>query len=92
MLGVYALRGVGYPLFIYSFVVLMAQTIDPAKLASAMGVVLGRLLVRHWRIRRIFAEFHHSAGGRVLLAVAFVAVLYSWTADLPAAGAEKQGC
>ena len=37
MLGVYALRGVGYPLFIYSFVVLMAQTIDPAKLASAMG-------------------------------------------------------
>ena len=29
--------GVGYPLFIYSFVVLMAQTIDPAKLASAMG-------------------------------------------------------
>ena len=37
MLGVYALRGVGYPLFIYSFVVLMAQTIDTAKLASAMG-------------------------------------------------------
>ena len=74
MLGVYALRGVGYPLFIYSF------------------VVLGRLLVRHWRVRRIFAEFHHSAGGRVLLAVAFVAFFYSWTADLPAAGAEKQGC
>ena len=73
MLGVYALRGVGYPLFIYSFVVLMAQTIDTAKLASAMGWFLGRLLVRHWRVRRIFAEFHHSAGGRVLLAVAFVA-------------------
>ena len=73
MLGVYALRGVGYPLFIYSFVVLMAQTIDPAKLASAMGVVLGRLLVRHRRVWRIFAEFHHSDGGRVLFAVAFVA-------------------
>ena len=56
------------------------------------GVVLGRLLVRHWRVRRIFAEFHHSAGGRVLLAVAFVAFFYSWTADLPADGAEKQGC
>lgn len=91
MLGVYALRGVGYPLFIYSFVVLMAQTIDPAKLASAMGVVLGRLLVRHRRVWRIFAEFHHSDGGRVLFAVAFVAVFYSWTADLPADGAEKQG-
>ena len=83
MLGVYALRGVGYPLFIYSFVVLMAQTID--------GVVLGRLLVRHRRVWRIFAEFHHSDGGRVLFAVAFVAVFYSWTADLPADGAEKQG-
>lgn len=91
MLGVYALRGVGYPLFIYSFVVLMAQTIDPAKLASADGVVLGRLLVRHRRVWRIFAEFHHSDGGRVLFAVAFVAVFYSWTADLPADGAEKQG-
>ena len=28
----------------------------------------------------------------VLLAVAFVAFFYSWTADLPADGAEKQGC
>ena len=55
------------------------------------GVVLGRLLVRHRRVWRIFAEFHHSDGGRVLFAVAFVAVFYSWTADLPADGAEKQG-
>ena len=91
MLGVYALRGVGYPLFIY------VRGVDGANHRSRQarvgyGVVLGRLLVRHWRIRRIFAEFHHSAGGGVLLAVAFVAVLYSWTADLPAAGAEKQGC
>ena len=91
MLGVYALRGVGYPLFIYSFVVLMAQTIDPAKLASAMGWFWAALLVRHRRVWRIFAEFHHSDGGRVLFAVAFVAVFYSWTADLPADGAEKQG-
>nr|WP_233133655.1 MFS transporter [Bifidobacterium vansinderenii] len=37
MLLVYALRGMGYPLFIYSFVVLLAQTVDPGKLASAMG-------------------------------------------------------
>lgn len=33
----YALRGIGYPLFIYSFVVLMAQHIPPARLASATG-------------------------------------------------------
>mgnify|MGYP002131746071 FL=1 len=32
ILGLYALRGIGYPLFIYSFVVLMAQYISPARL------------------------------------------------------------
>ena len=37
MLAVYAMRGVGYPLFIYSFVVLISQTVDPGKLATAMG-------------------------------------------------------
>ena len=37
MLVVYALRGIGYPLFIYSFVVLVTQTVEPACLASAMG-------------------------------------------------------
>ncbi|PWG59540.1 MFS transporter [Bifidobacterium catulorum] len=37
ILFVYSIRGVGYPLFIYSFVVLMAETVDPAKLSSAMG-------------------------------------------------------
>lgn len=37
ILLVYALRGVGYPLFIYSFVVLIAQTVDTARLGSAMG-------------------------------------------------------
>ena len=37
ILAVYAIRGVGYPLFIYSYIVLMAQTVDPAKLASATG-------------------------------------------------------
>lgn len=33
----YGLRGVAYPLFMYSFVVLIAQSTDPARLASAMG-------------------------------------------------------
>ncbi|KAE8127256.1 MULTISPECIES: MFS transporter [Bifidobacterium] len=37
ILCTYALRGIGYPLFIYSFVVLMAQHIPPARLASATG-------------------------------------------------------
>ena len=37
MLASYMLRGMGYPLFIYSFVVLLAQTVDTGKLASAMG-------------------------------------------------------
>ena len=37
ILAVYAVRGIGYPLFIYSFVVLMAQYIPPARLASATG-------------------------------------------------------
>ncbi|KAB6781723.1 MFS transporter, partial [Bifidobacterium longum] len=37
ILSLYALRGIGYPLFIYSFVVLMAQYISPARLASATG-------------------------------------------------------
>ena len=37
MLAVYTLRGAGYPLFIYSFVVLISQTVDPGKLATAMG-------------------------------------------------------
>ncbi|NEG95252.1 MFS transporter [Bifidobacterium sp. SMB2] len=37
ILGIYAVRGIGYPLFIYSFVVLMAQYIPPARLASATG-------------------------------------------------------
>ena len=31
------MRGIGYPLFIYSFVVLMAQYISPSRLASATG-------------------------------------------------------
>ena len=38
ILGLYALRGIGYPLFIYSFVVLMAQHISPSRLASATGL------------------------------------------------------
>lgn len=37
ILAVYALRGVGYPLFIYAFVVLITQTVDTSKLAFAMG-------------------------------------------------------
>ena len=37
ILASYGIRGIGYPLFIYSFVVLIAQTTDPSQLASAMG-------------------------------------------------------
>ncbi|KFJ02442.1 MFS transporter [Bifidobacterium subtile] len=37
MLVSYMLRGMGYPLFIYSFVVLLVQTVDPGKLSSALG-------------------------------------------------------
>lgn len=33
----YSLRGIAYPLFMYSFVVLIAQTVDQSRLASAMG-------------------------------------------------------
>lgn len=33
----YGLRGVAYPLFMYSFVVLIAESTEPGKLASAMG-------------------------------------------------------
>lgn len=33
----YGLRGVAYPLFMYSFVVLIAELTDPGRLASAMG-------------------------------------------------------
>jgi polyol permease family len=33
----YGLRGVAYPLFMYSFVVLIAQSVEPGRLASAMG-------------------------------------------------------
>lgn len=33
----YGLRGVAYPLFMYSFVVLIAESTDPGRLASAMG-------------------------------------------------------
>ncbi len=35
--AVYAIRGLSYPLFIYSFVVLIAQSVPTARLASAMG-------------------------------------------------------
>ncbi|NEG96513.1 MFS transporter [Bifidobacterium sp. SMB2] len=38
ILAVYALRGFGYPLFIYSFMVLLAQTVRPERLASATGL------------------------------------------------------
>ncbi|MEB3369085.1 MFS transporter [Saccharopolyspora mangrovi] len=34
---IYSLRGVAYPLFMYSFVVLIAQSVQPGRLASAMG-------------------------------------------------------
>lgn len=37
ILLVYGIRAAAYPLFIYSFVVLIAQTVDRAKLATAMG-------------------------------------------------------
>ncbi|ATG50634.1 cytochrome C biogenesis protein CcdA [Brachybacterium vulturis] len=33
----YGLRGIAYPLFMYSFVVLIAESTEPARLASAMG-------------------------------------------------------
>lgn len=34
---IYSLRGIAYPLFMYSFVVLIAQSVHPGRLASAMG-------------------------------------------------------
>ena len=34
---IYGLRGVAYPLFMYSFVVLIAQSVQPGRLGSAMG-------------------------------------------------------
>ncbi|GIG23676.1 MFS transporter [Cellulomonas chitinilytica] len=37
ILVLYGARAVAYPLFIYAFVVLIAQSVQPAKLASAMG-------------------------------------------------------
>lgn len=37
ILAVYGARAVAYPLFIYSFVVLVAQSVDRSRLASAMG-------------------------------------------------------
>lgn len=37
ILAVYGIRAAAYPLFIYSFVVLIAQTVDRARLATAMG-------------------------------------------------------
>ncbi len=37
ILVVYGARAVAYPLFIYSFVVLVAQSVDRSRLASAMG-------------------------------------------------------
>ncbi|WP_434811956.1 MFS transporter [Microbacterium sp. bgisy189] len=37
ILLVYGIRAAAYPLFIYSFVVLIAQTVDKSRLATAMG-------------------------------------------------------
>lgn len=37
ILLVYGIRAAAYPLFIYSFVVLIAQTVDRSRLATAMG-------------------------------------------------------
>lgn len=37
ILGIYAIRAAAYPLFIYSFIVLIAQKVDRARLATAMG-------------------------------------------------------
>ena len=49
ILGLCALRGIGYPLFIYSFVVLMAQYISPSRLASATGFHDSSAGHRVWR-------------------------------------------
>ena len=59
MLASYMLRGMGYPLFIYSFVVLLAQTVDPGKLASAM-LVLDFLFLWHRCVWRLSAGVHHA--------------------------------
>ena len=87
MLGVYALRGVAvHPLF----VVLMAQTIDPAKLASAMGWFWAAYSFGIGVFWRILPSFTIPMVGEYYSLWLFVAVFYSWTADLPADGAEKQ--
>ena len=87
MLAVYAMRGVGYPLFIYSFVVLISQTVDPGKLATAMGWFWTSYSFGIGVFRRIPAEFHHRMGRGIRQLVAVPAVRGCRSADLPCPGA-----
>ena len=85
MLAVYAMRGVGYPLFIYSFVVLISQTVDPGKLATAMGWFWTSYSFGIGVFGAYLPRFTMGRGIRQLVAVP--AVRGCRSADLPCPGA-----
>ena len=59
MMIMYGIRGLAYPMFIYSFVVWITYSSPSYKLASN-GLVLGNVFNRYWSTRFIFTKLFNS--------------------------------
>ena len=55
----YGIRGLAYPLFLYSFIVAIIHNVRSDSSSSALGWFWG-LLRGHRRVRQLYSEFHHS--------------------------------
>ncbi len=64
MLLFYGIRGLAYPLFIYSFVMLVVQNVPKQQLSSAMGWFWAMYSNRHRLCRQLSAQLYHSVDGR----------------------------
>lgn len=91
ILCLYAMRGIGYPLFIYSFVVLMAQYISPSRLASATGFFWTCFSLGIGVFGAYLAELHHADRRRIQDLLVRSAVLHRRHAHVLLLRTEEQG-
>lgn len=60
MMIMYGIRGLAYPMFIYSFVVWITYSSPSYKLGFSNGLVLGNVFNRYWSTRFIFTKLFNS--------------------------------
>ncbi len=56
----YGIRGLAYPLFLYSFIVAIIHNVRSDSSSFRAGLVLGGLLGGYRRVRQLYSELYHS--------------------------------